>query len=429
MRIENSRQLASFAKEIRQENERKSQFDVTVFVDGMVRGSGSLLLQINPTGTMQFRYMQRFNGKREFIKVGTYSGKDKDLFLAQEQARKYGELAVDLKGICSVKSQLKQTEHEAEQELAEKNDVGRLEDLIDDYCYAMQREGKRTFAQVKNQLRINLIGLLVTEANKITSYDISVILARLIDRNAMVQANRVRSFMHAMFAFAIRFDNDPLYINRGKKYRVAINPVASVPRQNHAENVRDRVLSNEELKSLFQACKHSHFSTKLSYLIRLLFLFAGQRPNELLASEWSHFDLQNGLWNLPDSLTKNKKKHVVPITSTATKLLAELKQYTGHSIYLFPQSCCNKTMTTQALSQAIRRFYKEKNLNSIQPRDFRRTVKTKMGELGVSKLTRDRIQNHIQSDISSKHYDRYDYLDEKRSALNKWEKCLIALGI
>ncbi len=29
------------------------------------------------------------------------------------------------------------------------------------------------------------------------------------------------------------------------------------------------------------------------------------------------------------------------------------------------------------------------------------------------KEIRDRIQNHCKNDISSKHYDRYDYFEEK----------------
>lgn len=57
-------------------------------------------------------------------------------------------------------------------------------------------------------------------------------------------------------------------------------------------------------------------------------------------------------------------------------------------------------------------------------RDIRRTCKTLMGELGISKELRDRIQNHALQDVSSRHYDRYDYLAEKRDALEQWERRL-----
>lgn len=48
-----------------------------------------------------------------------------------------------------------------------------------------------------------------------------------------------------------------------------------------------------------------------------------------------------------------------------------------------------------------------------------------MGELGIAKDLRDRLQNHALNDVSSKHYDRYEYLPEKRRALELWERRLL----
>ena len=45
-----------------------------------------------------------------------------------------------------------------------------------------------------------------------------------------------------------------------------------------------------------------------------------------------------------------------------------------------------------------------------------------MGKAGIAKDIRDRLQNHSQSDVSSKHYDRYDYWPEKVEASKKWEE-------
>jgi hypothetical protein len=55
-------------------------------------------------------------------------------------------------------------------------------------------------------------------------------------------------------------------------------------------------------------------------------------------------------------------------------------------------------------------------------RDIRRICKTLMGELGISKSIRDRLQNHALQDVSSKHYDRYEYMPEKLRALEVWER-------
>ena len=82
-------------------------------------------------------------------------------------------------------------------------------------------------------------------------------------------------------------------------------------------------------------------------------------------------------------------------------------------------------MPTTSLSQAIKRYREKEDIEEFVPKDFRRTCKTKMGELGISKDIRDKLHNHAQNDVSTKHYDRYDYMKEKRQALKVWETWLI----
>src|SRR4029077_8678223 len=54
-------------------------------------------------------------------------------------------------------------------------------------------------------------------------------------------------------------------------------------------------------------------------------------------------------------------------------------------------------------------------------RDIRRTWKTLAAGAGIPKEMRDRLQNHSKGgDVSSRHYDRYDYLVERRAAMAKW---------
>ena len=58
------------------------------------------------------------------------------------------------------------------------------------------------------------------------------------------------------------------------------------------------------------------------------------------------------------------------------------------------------------------------------PKDIRRTVKSRIGEIGISKDIRDRLHNHALHDVSSKHYDRYDYLQPKKDAIKIWNDWL-----
>jgi integrase len=63
----------------------------------------------------------------------------------------------------------------------------------------------------------------------------------------------------------------------------------------------------------------------------------------------------------------------------------------------------------------------------VTNRDLRRTWKTLAGKAGVSKEIRDRLQNHTLQDVSSKHYDRWQYMPEKREGMKKWNAFVTAL--
>ena len=63
----------------------------------------------------------------------------------------------------------------------------------------------------------------------------------------------------------------------------------------------------------------------------------------------------------------------------------------------------------------------------VTNRDLRRTWKTLAGKAGLSKELRDRIQNHTLEDVSSKSYDRWNYMPEERAAMKKWDKFITAL--
>jgi len=55
-------------------------------------------------------------------------------------------------------------------------------------------------------------------------------------------------------------------------------------------------------------------------------------------------------------------------------------------------------------------------------RDLRRTAETHMAALGISSDVRAQIQSHGLGGIQARHYDRHDYMPEKRVALALWMK-------
>ena len=59
-------------------------------------------------------------------------------------------------------------------------------------------------------------------------------------------------------------------------------------------------------------------------------------------------------------------------------------------------------------------------MESFSARDLRRTFKTLAGSIGISLEMRNRLQGHALVDVGSIYYDRYDYLSQKKEAMEKW---------
>ncbi|MNL37942.1 hypothetical protein D3C87_1601200 [compost metagenome] len=101
---------------------------------------------------------------------------------------------------------------------------------------------------------------------------------------------------------------------------------------------------------------------------------------------------------------------------------------TAKDPYPFSGKDLTESIHTNSLSRAVTKLYsrhKEEFAGPFTLRDIRRTCKTLMGVAGISKEIRDRIQGHAFSDVSSKHYDRYDYFKEKQAALSIWATWLM----
>ena len=59
-------------------------------------------------------------------------------------------------------------------------------------------------------------------------------------------------------------------------------------------------------------------------------------------------------------------------------------------------------------------------MESFSARDLRRTFKTLAGSIGISLEMRNRLQGHALGDVGSIYYDRYDYLSQKKKAIETW---------
>ena len=160
------------------------------------------------------------------------------------------------------------------------------------------------------------------------------------------------------------------------------------------------------------------------HLALKLLLSTGQRVEEVLHATWSEFDPTQMLWTIPGERRKTRNKthepHLVPLSSLHLGLLQEIQQANNHANYLFPARGGDSPRRYDSLTHAARFFVKKSGMQSFSPRDLRRTFKTVAGSMGISLEMRNRLQGHAMTDVGSVHYDRYDYLPERRDAMESW---------
>jgi integrase len=148
-------------------------------------------------------------------------------------------------------------------------------------------------------------------------------------------------------------------------------------------------------------------------------MLTGQRVEEIARLHVDQWDAAERI--IDWSKTKNGKPHAIPIPSLAAELIESIKP--NEKGWFFPSA----TDPTRPVSHGtLYSFMWRQRDRGVIPvvtnRDLRRTWKTLAGKAGVSKEIRDRIQNHALQDVSSKSYDRWSYMPEKRAAMNVWNK-------
>jgi integrase len=343
-------------------------------------------VQVLASGTITFQWQHQSNGARKFTGLGKYP----DVSLAEARAK------------------LRRTKTQGDVPVGQ----GTVKELIDVYIARLESAGRRSADEIRRNLDKHAAPFIGHKlATQVMPEDIRIILYHMIQDGHRVQANRVRSMLHAMFQAGRHHDNDPKSLSTPVRFGLLVNPVEAVPKDASAERALDRALSWDELALLW---KGEGMAERYRNVFRMILASGGQRPVEITGAKWSEIEGTN--WVIPGSRTKNGRDHVIPITSVLREVLDDMA---NDSEWMFPGDR-DGPISRELPSRAAITFCKYHSMDPWTPRDLRRTVKTRMGELGVSKFTRDVLQNHSRDDVSSKHYDRYDYGPEKRAALEAW---------
>jgi len=256
----------------------------------------------------------------------------------------------------------------------------------------------RSYAQVERHLLVHAKPLhgrpLVSLASDRRS--VAVVLAKVAEASGPVEANMVRSSLSACCRWLMGeglLDGNPI---------IATNKAA----QNGA---RKRVLSDAELKRVWNGLDDDD---RYGAIVKLLVL-TGLRREEIGGLRWDEIDLDRELIHLPAERCKNKRPHDQPLSSAARAIIAALPREGDRVFAAFGSWGRAKERLDRKLG------------NDVAPwrlHDLRRLVSTTMHDkLGIQPHIVEHILGHVgHQGGTAGVYNKADYLDERRRALEKW---------
>ena len=261
-------------------------------------------------------------------------------------------------------------------------------------------------------------GWKMRDARTITPREIIERLDEIVARGSPVQANRTAAIISQMFRFGIH------------RAIVESSPVQLLYRPGGKERPRERALTDAELIALLkhrhQACR---FGNHMPHVLMVLLLTL-QRRSELGLAEWREFDFNGRIWRVPDEHAKNGRGQALPLTNTAIEELLALKRLAGNSRYVLPAADSLRAADPKLMTRSIARCqsrFRKLGISAFTLHDLRRTGRTGLARLGVERDIAERILNHAREKMIGT-YDVHDYLDEKRKALETWERHLAHLA-
>ena len=398
-----------------------------------------LYVRVSPSGTLTFCTRYQLDGKRRWL----YHGQYPQTSLAE--ARKLHFHTVDAAGDARVRrnpdldpaalriaKRRQETEQRRQREQAEllAPTVATFAAL---YLEKYAKLKKRSAAEDRRILEKDVVPILgALRMREVTKPNIVEIIDRVEGRGAMNQAWQTFRIVRRLFNYAIE---------RGV---LDHNPCKGI-KTTETYTARNRALSGEEIRGLFGFIKSPRCSWSASVKLAVEFqIVTGTRPGETRGAQWSEIDLHTATWTIPAermktwATAKKPTPHTVPLSTCALEILDRAKSMpTVAPHFVFPGTERNSPLSEQAIGRAISREFeaigsRAKSQNGLvqfgvsekfTPHDLRRTVATHLSAMGFSSVV-PFILGHIPQTITAIHYDQYDYLIEKRRALDAWAQRL-----
>jgi integrase len=201
------------------------------------------------------------------------------------------------------------------------------------------------------------------------------------------------------------------YSSRNDDYAIPIAP--NMRRTSAKERARDRVLTDDEIRSIWA----SQAVTPMLPIVKLL-LLTGQRRTTVASMRWDDVSI-DGTWHIPNGNKRMKGTGGELVLPPMAIDIIRAQPRFAYSLYVFPAARAKghfKAYTDGKL-QLDKAASKGAEIQPWRLHDLRRTARSLMSRAGVRPEVAERVLGHAMGGVEGI-YDRHSYRNEKAQALN-----------
>lgn len=363
-------------------------------------GAGLYLL-VKPNGRKLWRLNYAYLGKQRTLSFGAWP----DVSLADARERRDEARKLIAAGLDpSHEAKLA----EARAMLSEENS---FKLVAEEWVAKQEREGMSevTLSKIRWLLAKAYPRIGSRPVAKITPQEALAVLRSIEATGRYESARRMRSVLGRVFRYAIattRAEMDPSRDLRG---------ALTVPKAKHLAAITTPKSAGELMRAIEGYTGHAItlFGLRLS-----AHLFV--RPGELRQAEWSEFDFDRSVWNIPEQKMKMRRPHRVPLSTQVIALFEQLWELTGTGRYCFPSFRSPlRPMSENTVNAALRALgFSQEEMTA---HGFRAMAATLLNETG--KFNPDAIERqlaHMETNAIRRAYTRGEYWDERVRMMQYW---------
>ncbi|EMT5584091.1 TPA: tyrosine-type recombinase/integrase [Providencia stuartii] len=353
-------------------------------------GNGLSLL-IEPNGSKGWRFRYRFAGKPKMISFGVYGQISlADARRKRDEAKKQLSDGID-------PSDARKWEKITQKYAAENTFKAVAMEWHASKCSTWSKGYASEILRCFENDVFPFIGS--RPIDQLAPLELLAVLQKIEKRGALEQASKIRRRCGEVFRYAV--------ITGRAKYNPAPDLSGAM---NKPETKHFPFLQESEIPDFVKALNNYQGSKITKYATQLLML-TGVRTVELRFAEWSEFDFENALWEIPKERMKKRRPHLVPLSPQVLEILDKLKVISGNYSLLFPgRNDARKPISDASINKVIAKIgYKGR----LTGHGFRHMMSTILHEKGFDSAWIELQLAHVDKNSIRGIYNHALYLQDR----------------